>query len=78
MKIEVVGAGCPKCKKTFENVKKAVEKLGISAEVVKVFDMQEILKRGITETPAVVIDGELKLGGKVPDVEEIIKLLKGT
>lgn len=75
MKIEVLGAGCPKCKKTGKNVKKAVKQLGIEAEVVEVFDMAEVVSRGVTETPAVMIDGELKIAGKIPEVEEIVKLL---
>jgi len=75
MKIEVLGAGCPKCKKTEKNVKKAVKRLGIEAEVVEVFDMPEVVSRGVTETPAVMIDGELEIAGKIPEVKDIVKLL---
>lgn len=74
-KIEIFGVGCPKCNKTEENVKKAVEELNIVAEVVHVYDPSEILKRGITSSPALAINGELKLENKVPEVQEIKKLL---
>jgi small redox-active disulfide protein 2 len=74
-KIEVFGVGCPKCNKTEENAKKAVEELNIDAEVVHVYDPAEILKRGITSSPALAINGELKIENKVPEVHEIKKLL---
>jgi small redox-active disulfide protein 2 len=77
VKIEVFGVGCPKCKKTEENCKQAVKKLGIKAEVTHVYDQMEMLKRGITGSPAVVIDGKLMVVGRVPEVEEIKKWLGG-
>ena len=64
MKIEVLGTGCPKCKKTYENAEKAIKELGIEAELVKVYDSIEIAKRGIFETPALAIDGEIKIAEK--------------
>ncbi len=76
MKIEVLGTGCPKCKKTYENAAEAIKELGIEAELVKVYDSVEIAKRGIFETPALVIDGEIKVAGRVPSVEEIKEMLK--
>jgi len=75
MKIEVLGTGCAKCRATEKVVKKAVEELGIQAEVVKVEDLQEIIDRGVMMTPAVIIDGEVKIVGHTPSVEEIKKLL---
>lgn len=74
-KIEVFGVGCPKCRKTEENAKKAVEELGIEAEVVHIYDQAQMIMRGITSSPALVIDGELKVAGRVPDVDEIKELL---
>jgi len=74
-KIEVFGAGCPKCKKTEENARKAVTELDMDAEVSHIFDPAEILKRGITSSPALAIDGELKIENRVPEVGEIKKLL---
>jgi len=75
MKIEVFGAGCPKCRKTEENAKKAVEELGIDAEVVHIYDQAQMIARGITSSPALAIDGELKITDRIPEVEEIKKLL---
>ncbi|HEC82673.1 MAG TPA: thioredoxin family protein [Thermoplasmatales archaeon] len=76
MKIEVLGTGCPKCKKTYENAEKAIKELGIEAELVKVYDSIEIAKRGIFETPALAIDSEVKITGRTPSKEEIKELLK--
>jgi small redox-active disulfide protein 2 len=75
IKIEVFGVGCPKCKKTEENCRQAVKELGIKAEVTHVYDQMKALARGITDSPAVVIDGKLMAGGRVPEVEEIKKWL---
>jgi small redox-active disulfide protein 2 len=76
MKIEVLGTGCAKCRATEKNVRKAVEELGIQADVVKVEDLQDIINRGVMMTPAVVVDGEVKISGHQPTVEEIKKILK--
>ena len=71
MKIEVLGSGCAKCVKTADLIKEEIEAAGIDAEIVKVEDIQEIVKRGVMSTPAVVIDGEVKCKGKVPSADEI-------
>jgi small redox-active disulfide protein 2 len=76
MKIEILGTGCPKCKATEKIVKQVVEELKANAEVVKVEDLQEIVNRGVMMTPAVVVDGEVKIVGHVPSADEIKKLLK--
>ncbi|MCQ1534429.1 thioredoxin family protein [Methanosarcina sp. KYL-1] len=73
MKIEILGTGCPKCKKTKEAVEKVLKENGVEAEVVKVEDFETILNYGVMVTPAVVIDGEVKLAGKVPDEKEVLK-----
>ncbi len=75
MKIEVLGTGCAKCNKLYDAAKEAVTKSGVDAELVKVQDIMEIAKRGVLMTPALVIDGEVKFAGKVPKVEELVKLL---
>ena len=75
MKIGVLGPGCPKCKKVFENTKKAVGELNLNAEVVKVEDIQEIINAGVILTPAFAVDGEVKSVGKVLSVDEIKKIL---
>lgn len=77
MKIEVFGVGCPKCKKTEENCKQAVKELGIKVEVTHVYDQAKMLTRGITDSPALVIDGELKVSGRVPEVQEIKEWTRG-
>ena len=75
MKIEVLGTGCPKCKKLFQNTEEAVKDLTIEAEIVKVEDIQEIINAGVMMTPAFAVDGEVKSTGKVLSVDEIKKIL---
>ncbi len=74
--IEVLGTGCAKCKSLTKNVEKAVQELGIKAEIVKVDSIQEIMDRGVMMTPALYIDGKSKMVGKTATVEEIKKMLK--
>ena len=76
MKIEILGSGCAKCKSVEKLVRNVVEELGIQADIVKVEDLQEIVNRGIMMTPAVFIDGEAKIVGRVPTAEELKKLLR--
>ncbi|MFC1741901.1 thioredoxin family protein [Nanoarchaeota archaeon] len=71
MKIEILGTGCPKCKRLEENARKALELTGKKAEIVKVTEIDKIVSYGVMSTPAIVIDGEVKSYGKVADVEEI-------
>ena len=73
MKIEVLGMGCPKCKKLYENAQAAVKELNVQAEVVKVEDIQKITDYGIMTTPAIAIDGEVKAAGRIPAPDEIKK-----
>ena len=74
MVIKVLGTGCPKCKKTYENVKTAIKELGIEAKVEKVEDINEI-SEWITFTPGVLFNDKVVFEGKVPTVEEIKKKL---
>ncbi len=76
MKIEILGTGCPKCKKLEENARKALDDIGIKAEVIKVTDINEIIDYGVMSPPAIVIDGEVKCSGRIPDIEEIKKWLE--
>ena len=76
MKIEILGTGCPKCKKTAKIVQEIVEETGTNAEITKVEDLQKIIDRGVMMTPAVVIDGDVKIVGHIPSKDEIRKLLK--
>jgi len=76
MKIQILGTGCPKCKKTAENAGKAVEMSGTDAEIVKVENINDIMKFGAMMTPALAIDGDVKVSGKVPSPEQIAKWIK--
>jgi small redox-active disulfide protein 2 len=76
MKVEILGTGCPKCQAMLRNVERAVGELGLAAEVVKVTDITAIAAAGVMLTPALVVDGEVKVAGKVPTVEEAKRLLK--
>ncbi|MDE4908562.1 thioredoxin family protein [Methanogenium marinum] len=71
VKIEVLGTGCMKCKRLLKNVEKAVKETGIESEIVKIEDINTIMDRGVMLTPALIIDGELKVSGRVADVKEI-------
>jgi small redox-active disulfide protein 2 len=76
MKIEILGSGCVKCKSVEKLVRNVVEELSIQADIVKVEDLQEIINRGIMMTPAIFIDGEAKIVGRVPTTNELKKLLQ--
>ncbi len=73
--IRVFGTGCPKCDEAYENVKKAVEELGIDAEIVKVSDINEI-SEWVFFTPGIAFDDEIIFEGETPSVEDIKKELK--
>ena len=74
-KIQILGTGCPKCKKLAENVEAAAKELGIEFEIEKVTDINEIMKFGVMMTPALVVDGDVKVVGKVPSTDEINRML---
>jgi small redox-active disulfide protein 2 len=76
VKIEILGTGCAKCKSLTKNVEKAVQELGIKAEIVKVDSIQEIMNRGVMMTPALYVDGESKMVDRTATVEEIKKILR--
>ena len=71
MKIEILGTGCSKCKKTKEVIEKVLKNSDIKAEVIKVEDVEKILNYGVMVTPAVVVNGKVKTVGKVPDEKEV-------
>jgi small redox-active disulfide protein 2 len=74
-KIQVLGAGCPRCRKLAENAEAAAAALGAEYRLEKVTDIAEIMKFGVLMTPALAVDGVVKVVGRVPGVEEIRKLL---
>jgi small redox-active disulfide protein 2 len=66
MKVEIFGTGCAKCLKTTERLAETIENLGVDAEIVKVTDLEDIIARGVMMTPAVAIDGVMKIEGRIP------------
>jgi small redox-active disulfide protein 2 len=76
MKIKVLGPGCPKCEQTVKLVQEVVTESAVAAEVEKVKDFQQIAAYGVMVTPAVVVDGEVKVAGKVPSKQEILTWLQ--
>ena len=75
MKIEILGTGCPNCKRLEANAKKALDESGKKGEIVKITDIAEIIGYGVMSTPAIVIDGKVKCYGRVADINEIRKWL---
>lgn len=75
MKLQVLGTGCPKCKKLAANAEEAAKELGLAVEIEKVTDIDKIIDFGVMSTPSLAIDGKVVVVGKVPSVEEIRKLL---
>ncbi len=74
-RIQILGTGCPKCKKLAENAEAAAEALGVEYTLEKVTDINEIMKFGVMMTPALAVDGVVKVVGKVPAPEAIQALL---
>lgn len=75
IKIQILGTGCPKCKKLMENAETAAKQLGVEYEIEKVTDINEIMKFGVMMTPALAVDGQVKSVGKVISPDEIKKML---
>ena len=74
-KVQILGTGCPKCGKLSDNARQAVDELGLDAELEKVTDINAIMGFGVMMTPALAVDGEVKVVGKVPTVADIKGLL---
>lgn len=77
MRIQVLGPGCMKCRKLKENAVQAVATVGIDCEVEYVTDIDRILEFDVMMTPALVIDGEVKVAGVVPSADRIAEWLRG-
>jgi len=73
--VQILGPGCPKCKMLYEHVQQAANKLGLDCTIEKITDMQTIVNFGVLSTPALVIDGEVKVAGRVPSASQIEELL---
>ncbi|KJS88216.1 MAG: redox-active disulfide protein 2 [Peptococcaceae bacterium BICA1-8] len=78
MEITIVGTGCAKCKKLEEIAREAVSDMKVEADIKKMSDINEIAKTGILMTPGLIIDGKVKLTGKVPSKEEVTKIIKAS
>ncbi|HHW14417.1 MAG TPA: thioredoxin family protein [Firmicutes bacterium] len=77
MDIKVLGSGCARCNDLEGRVKEALAELGLAVEVTKVTDFREIMKYGVMQTPALVVDGQVKVAGRIPNKPELIALLSG-
>ncbi len=73
--LQILGTGCPKCKKLAENTEAAAKALGMEYQLVKVTDINQIMSFGVAFTPALAVDGVVKVAGKVASVDEIKTLL---
>ena len=81
MKIQVLGTGCPTCKKLYEITKKAVLEMGLKDKVEYLFGaegMQALIEKGVMSNPALTVDDKVVMTGFTPDIEKIKKLIKGT
>jgi len=76
MQIQVLGSGCPTCKKLFELTKQAIEELDLKTEVEYITDIQKIVEMGVMSSPVLAIDGKPAIAGFLPDVEKIKDTIK--
>ena len=74
-RLQILGTGCPKCKALEQNTEAAAKELGIDYEIEKVTEISEMMKFGVMVTPALAVDGEVKIVGKVPSVEQLKALI---
>ena len=75
MQILVIGPGCTRCKTLAQITEQAVKELGVTAEINKVTDLKQIMALGVMMTPALAVNGTIKVAGRVPSVDDIKKLL---
>ncbi|MBN1494069.1 MAG: TM0996/MTH895 family glutaredoxin-like protein [Candidatus Omnitrophica bacterium] len=75
MKVEILGTGCPKCEKLCKHAEEAIRIAGVEAEIVKITKLSDISSYGVMVTPALAIDGTVKVAGKIPTADEITKWL---
>ena len=74
-KIQILGTGCAKCFKLVETAETAAKALGLEYQIEKITDLQKIMEFGVMMTPALVVDGVVKVSGKVPTMEEIKRMI---
>jgi len=75
-KIQILGTGCPKCKALTQNAEAAAKELGVEYELEKITKINDIMKFGVMVTPALVVDGIVKVAGRVPTIEQLKEMLK--
>lgn len=73
--LKILGTGCAKCTKLYEVAEDAAKGLGLEYELQKVTDLAQIMTYGVMVTPALVVDGEVKVAGRVPSADEMKKML---
>ena len=78
MKLQILGTGCAKCNALTMATEKAAQSLGLQYELEKVTDLKHIMSFGVMTTPALVVDGQVKVSGKVPSVDELKSMLQQT
>jgi len=76
MEIKILGTGCAKCKQLEKVVREAVDEMGLDATVVKVTELADIMEYGIMSTPGLVVDGEVRLAGRLPKLTEVRTILE--
>ena len=75
-KLQILGTGCPKCNKLVETAEAAAQELGIEYEIEKVKEIDKIIDFGVMITPALVVDGQVKVAGKVPSLQEAKQMIQ--
>ena len=76
IEIKILGSGCTKCIKLADLAKEAVAEMGLQASIEKVTEMQEIISYGVMRTPGLVVNGEVKISGRLPSKENIMEILQ--
>ena len=76
MDIKILGPGCHNCEKLLKDARQAAKDAGVTADVSKITDMAEIMKRGVLSTPGLVINGKVKSTGRLPSIKEIRKWIE--
>ena len=77
-KLQILGTGCPKCRMLTEHAERAARELGLDYELEKITEIEKILEFGVVATPALVVDGEIRVAGHVPSVRRLEELLVGS
>jgi len=75
-RLQILGTGCPKCRMLAEHAEKAARALGLEVEIEKVTDLERIVELGVVATPALVVDGQVKVSGRVPTVRRLQEILE--